>query len=410
MSKKDLHDWLCKSNWCVMPYTHINIDNNGDYLLCCASFAVKDKDGVPLNIKDYTIEEMWNHPARQHILKSFNANERHPACERCWREDPEYSNRVKFSENMYAIDYTEQKFLDNNYEPDSEYPLSLEIRPGNICNLKCRICTVRASSQWTKDTLKLWYNDKNIKDTPLSQYNKDCQWFDDDKIWNEPEILQKVKLIHFLGGEPFMADKHFILLDKLTKILDPATVTVKYNTNGTIVPNAEQIAILKKYGRVEVAASIDDMGKRFEYQRKNAVWKEVEKNIDLFYQHTSKVSIDCAYSIFNGYNIDDYFNFVDSKKWRMKMNVDHFVRSTGIDLRSLNKKEKDAFYKKLKAGTNPRTKYVIEFMMSADLHSPDQQHMRYKLIQQLDGVRNERFFDVYPELEGILDLSDSPQK
>lgn len=402
-----IEKWLMNNNWCSMPFHHINIDTNGDALSCCKGAPINDESGKPINIKDYSVKEMWNHPARKEVLKSFLNNEQHPSCWKCWRENnPKYSARVKFSMQKGNINLAKMRMQNENYMPNTKTPKSLEIRPGNICNLKCRICTPFASTSWAKDAFQLWYTRTPYKDTPIPKFNRESQWFDEDKIWEDVDILKDVTYIHFLGGEPLMAEKHFKMLDKLSKITDVKNITVKYNTNSTIVPSAENIEILKRYGEVVVGCSIDDMGPRFEYQRKNAVWSEVEKNVDLFYSFTKHIYIDCTVSILNGYYIDEFFNFCDSKDWKAKEEPDHFVQGSGLDLRMLLPQEKEFFAKKLQKGTNPRTPYILEYMMSEDLWTVASQNMRYKLITELDKIRGESFFDVCPDLKGVINLDE----
>ena len=59
------------------------------------------------------------------------------------------------------------------------------------------------------------------------------------------------------------------------------TVEIHYNTNGTQFPeHAEEI--WKHFKLIEIAFSIDDVGERFEYQRANALWNNVNENMDRF--------------------------------------------------------------------------------------------------------------------------------
>jgi hypothetical protein len=55
-------------------------------------------------------------------------------------------------------------------------------------------------------------------------------------------------------------------------------VEIHYNTNGTQYPEQAE-NIWKHFKTVEIAFSIDDIGKRFEYQRTNANWDLVRDNI-----------------------------------------------------------------------------------------------------------------------------------
>ena len=177
IKKEKVEEFLLNSNWCSMPFHHINIDTNGNALSCCKGAPINDEEGKPLNIKTRSLEEIWNHPSRKEVLDSFLKNERHPSCWKCWKEkNQKYANRVKFS--LMPGNYKLAEFMMKNptYTPSVKKPRSLEIRPGNICNLKCRICTYWASTSWAKDSHALWFQHiPNFKDTPISKYNKEAQ-------------------------------------------------------------------------------------------------------------------------------------------------------------------------------------------------------------------------------------------
>ena len=158
----------------------------------------------------------------------------------------------------------------------------LEIKPGNRCNLKCRICGIHNSSTWTKDH-HILKEDKNIKfkDSFAFKYTQKCNWVDDPNFWNDINQLEKVQDLHFMGGEPFMVPEHFQLLERLVEdpSIDTSTIAIVYNTNGTYFPTEENINLYNKFKKVHFALSIDDFGERFNYQRKLAIWEEVKNNI-----------------------------------------------------------------------------------------------------------------------------------
>jgi hypothetical protein len=78
-----------------------------------------------------------------------------------------------------------------------------------------------------------------------------------------------------------MIDQHFDMLQGIVDRGIAHQVEIHYNTNGTQWP-ARGPDIWRHFKTVEVAFSIDDVGERFEYQRTNAVWKEVCENMDRF--------------------------------------------------------------------------------------------------------------------------------
>jgi glutamate-1-semialdehyde 2,1-aminomutase len=101
-------------------------------------------------------------------------------------------------------------------------------------------------------------------------------------FWKElAGVADQIRYIEFTGGEPFMIQEHFDLLQTIVSQGFAKQIEIHYNTNGTQYPeHAEHI--WKHFKCVEIAFSIDDIGPRFEYQRANARWTEVCANLDRF--------------------------------------------------------------------------------------------------------------------------------
>jgi radical SAM protein with 4Fe4S-binding SPASM domain len=148
-----VREWLLEpnNNFCALPFIHMAIEANGDIRPCCI--------GKPLgiNIKDKTIADAYNHPIRQEFIDSFKRNEQHPKCIACWK-DP-IPTRVRYSTYYQSLDFSYDVM--NGTQPEDKLTW-LEIKPGNKCNLKCRICGVHNSSTWTKDTYELSLGDDPV--------------------------------------------------------------------------------------------------------------------------------------------------------------------------------------------------------------------------------------------------------
>lgn len=399
-------EFLSKCNFCALPFMQNDIEVDGSARPCCKARPLVAPDGKELNIKNFTLDEIWNHPTYVEFRQSFLNNEKHPACEQCWVEPiRELQYRVEQSTRFHigALDVTREFMKTGTVtNPTLKY---LEIRPGNVCNLKCRICSYEYSSSWSKDSYLLEDVDIPYKDSNQFKQIAKCEWFDSDDIWNNVKGLEDIQFINFLGGEPLMASKHINLLEKLVNSLDPRKVKIGYNTNGSKRPTQHHIDLLKKFKNVQFTVSTDDLGKRMEYQRKGAVWTEHESNIDFLIAQGFYVVIDTAISIMNTYYCDEFFNFCDSKGWNSPPTQAHWVRSIGLDHRSLMPAEKHFVREKLKKGTHPKTKDVLADLDSADLFNATHYYGRWKKIKKLDGIRNEKFEDVFPELADIIMLT-----
>ena len=93
----------------------------------------------------------------------------------------------------------------------------LELSFDTVCNAACVTCGPWFSSLWRKQL-------KIIDVAATDNYKKLYNMIDLDKITH----------INLLGGEPTLSDGYFQLLDQIPT---PENVTVKYNTNGSILPD-----------------------------------------------------------------------------------------------------------------------------------------------------------------------------
>jgi Fe-S cluster assembly scaffold protein SufB len=184
-------------------------------------------------------------------------------------------------------------------------------------------------------------------------------------------------------------------------------VEIHYNTNGTQFPdNAEDI--WQHFKTVEIAFSIDDVGTRFEYQRANAVWSEVEYNIARFMamrdRHPNIQLQACiTVNVFNVLYLETVANWADKQGfdfvyWNMLHEAKHFSIATLPDA------AKQVIAEKLSTATvskkaQAEIKSVIDFMMQG------QSLDGTLLLDQItitDRRRKQSLADVEPEFAEII--------
>lgn len=328
--KDDVIEWLNApgNNFCAVPFSHMAIEANGNLRPCCVGLPFADENGQPIRAENLTISELWNHPVRQEFIESFRRNEQHPLCEMCWTQG-KFENRLKFSTNISTFPVT-QSYMDTGRLPEAKLRW-LEIKPGNRCNLACRICGLHNSSRWTKPD---WQLKKKVQSETTSirfadsqQYlhQLECDWIDVTPIWLDCNGLSDIDMIHFMGGEPMMVPEHFQMLENLVNDpdIDTSKIDIRYNTNGTLYPTPEQESILRNFKRVFWLLSIDDTGKRFEYQRYGERWTVVEANIQQFKKNWGSVVLDPTISMLNAFYLDEYIEWADS----LGFNINHLGES-----------------------------------------------------------------------------------
>ena len=103
-------------------------------------------------------------------------------------------------------------------------------------------------------------------------------WFKDKKIMKDlSQSTKNAVHIDIGGGEPLIVDitEHFEYLQHFIDSGRAREISLHYNTNGTTFPKSDHIDIWKQFKKVDLQLSIDDTGKRFEYNRWPANWKKL---------------------------------------------------------------------------------------------------------------------------------------
>ncbi len=163
---------------------------------------------------------------------------------------------------------------------------------GNLCNLRCAICSPEFSVAWQKEL--------GIQKEERTVVTSD-EWKKID--------LSELRWIHFNGGEPLLILEHMALLKSIPY---PKKVHLNYNTNGTVRPTQELISTWENFKIVQLDFSIDGIGDRFEYMRYPANWNIVKENL-FWFRDTMPVNmlfdVNATVSILNQNSIDKTENW-----------------------------------------------------------------------------------------------------
>jgi hypothetical protein len=114
---------------------------------------------------------------------------------------------------MHTLDRVKHMGISSEWTSDAKPLMFLDLKLGNICNLKCRICGSWSSSQFANEEIaQLPAAEK--KQSHAYQMLKAGSWpRENNKFWNEIEhVLSDIRYIEFTGGEPFMIKEHFDML------------------------------------------------------------------------------------------------------------------------------------------------------------------------------------------------------
>jgi pyruvate-formate lyase-activating enzyme len=286
------------------------------------------------NLKDSTLTEAFLGKFMDRLRSDFRNGKKPVMCNRCWDEEDTgiTSKRITFAEHFSGSQGPiADRIPDTIFtEPVTDKNITyVDLKLGNICNLKCRICNSMSSSKWaqedidslitfdglTKERIKRGQTREggiidSIETLPYRQL-KLGNWPRENKsFWRniKEDVLPNLTYLEFTGGEPLLIQEQFDLIQQVVDDGLAKNIHLSYNTNGTQLPIHAIENLWPHFKTIRLSFSIDDLGKRFEYQRQGAKWDKVHNNITYMLNNKSDnmyIEITTTINILNIMNLPD---------------------------------------------------------------------------------------------------------
>lgn len=441
---------MSETLFCPAAWHSVAVRNNGDYRLCCyanvteGSGILRRPDGQSMNMRTDSADEVRNHSSLKEVRREFLEGRWPASCQRCQTEEKSglssgrqfYLNRSKEDSDLH------QRILsgtakDGTVDTQLHLVEDLDIRFGNQCNLRCRMCGPTDSSAWYQDHWELGLRsfadsggevklEKNEKSKVIALTDR-FDWHQKAALIDQlPKDLSKLRRIYMAGGEPLLIQAHQDFLRELIRNGFASKISLEYNSNLTVLPEAI-LDLWSSFREVAVGVSMDGFGKFHEYLRYPGKFSVLERNLQKLDEQPKNIRawLACTISILNAAHVADFMIW----KWRQNyrkiganpekplLSTHQVHQPAHLDLRSLPAPAKDWVEQQLNLGIsklkaepiheNTLAKSintltgVIRYMRSQD-RSAQWPKLWQKTIQ-LDQLRNQSFKDLEPELWKILD-------
>jgi hypothetical protein len=336
------------------------------------------------------IGKVWNGPGHLKLKHQVENDQPVQGCERCYKdEDNGLSSRRQGSKQLYEDFHQDTKI-------DLLGPQGIDYSVGNLCNLKCIICGPSNSTSWIPDYQQL----NPARPVHMFKHKKNKQI-----LINDNSYLSEIKNIHFHGGgEPLLADSHVKLLQLIKQTKGLGDVRVFYNTNGTTNVDQQVLDLWSECNLIEIYFSIDDIGQRFNYQRTNANWQELNDNLEWFYQnmpHNHMFKINCTWSYLNFYYLNELIDWHQQKFATNRYgDTTELIFQKAIGAYAINSISSAAF-KKLQQKFNLYPS-LLALLKSLKIDDEYCHNNFWNKINKLDLVRNSNFKLLCPEWAELL--------
>lgn len=444
--------------FCPVPWSYVALKNNGDFRVCCHANTSDEKgllrktDQTKFNIATDSIAEARQSQLMNEVRLSMLNNEAHSTCIRCDKEDAAgmHSRRQYEKERASSVISLEEAReitnADGRLQLEKTPVRFMDLRFGNRCNLKCRMCGPTDSEFWYDDYVKVWQQTMftdGSEEVHLSKNTKgkwtvetqQYKWVDEESSWNEIKAnLSELEYIYIVGGEPLLVVGHVEILKECISRDLARKITLEYNTNLTLLPD-EVLELWRHFKQVRIGISIDGIKKVNDYIRSPSKWEQIEFNLKklLIYNLNDNFEIwfSLTYQAYNAYHIVEVFEwikneFLFSKKasvYKIKLKTHPLHRPDHLSVKILPQKNKDelAFiyknyirkleverqqyadskrFNKFVDSTSATLNSFLSFMKDEDLSSHLDTFLRF--TKELDNIRSEKITEVVPEIGRLI--------
>lgn len=339
MTNKNLQDKIRDNEaFCFYPFLEVSTRPNGVVFPCCYWNDNEHLAKIPHIDNENSILELWNSERIVKIRQAMARGEKLRGCNICYR-DGSASLRVRsINESINNLDHlalVEQTIQNNGVS--EHLPRRLELKPSNLCNLKCISCNAYDSSQIEAELKQLdeKYNGikthggrlrhvvgttKGVWEGLVGEYTlpnlSNLGWAESERFWEDMKIvLPKIEVLSFAGGEPTLNPVVLKTLEYCVANGYDKNITVFLSSNFTNL-KATFFELMHGFKRFELIASIDGINQVQEYLRFPSKWATIKRNFELAKTYmtnpNTKLVTNITVSILNIKYLVELLTYIDS--------------------------------------------------------------------------------------------------
>ena len=383
-----------RKTFCVAPWYSLYIDSDKTITPCC---LIKNNRKY-----DYTqLEEYFHSKELKNLREDLLNGVKNSACSSCWKVEEAGGDSLRQISNRTAGLFSKTSIRDQIKDPKVSNINSFDLVLGNLCNLKCTMCSPSLSSQLLAEVNLNPSLQKLYPSNTLDQ--KKYNWAKDDDFvnWCNKHLPDSIH-IKFTGGEPFIIPWIQTVIDKIPDEQKKKCV-LHFTTNLTII-NLGLFENFRKFKEVWLSVSVEGCDETFEYLRHGHKWETLSTNIRLIKNMeipNLNLMINHVVQTPSYHSIIPMTEFFDELK--LKISPIMLTYPLHFHISSLTKIAKQNFLQQTK-NYNGYNKFFIDFIRDRTAkHMGQKTELSKKVIQHLslfDKVRKNSYKNIIP-LENI---------
>lgn len=424
--------------FCPLPWIHLATRPNGDVRLCCTanasgagscddkSIGLIKKNNIEMNLKQHSVEEIWNSDFMK-TTRLDMLNDRIPnSCKKCFIEE---SNGI-VSKRQWETEVWAQRVDINSIvektNGDGAIPANIpyfDLRLGNMCQLKCIMCSPHDSSSWIKDWKKQYpkYTLAELREDQIWNKNYDYTWYQKGSFLDTMKRQSSnIRELYFAGGEPLLIPEHYKILEFMVETGSAKNCVLRYNSNGLELSD-RLFKLWYHFKSVKFNFSIDAVGEKNDYIRYPSKWNNIVQALHILDETDKNVTVNIATAVqlLNVCYLSDLAEWKIDKKFK-KINLaphgggvigTHLVyfpsylnvRVLPYEIKNLAKLKIEKFIESQKNNSfifqsfgKQRWEGIINYMMQEDWSNKLPSTIEY--LESCDKIRGLNFREVFEEL------------
>lgn len=406
---------------CALPWVNLSLDVDGTSRPCCKFSHLEPESPYQLaTLRDHTLDEVWNSEPMQRLRADFRSGVKPAECSSCWDEE---AVGIRSFRETYLADRSIHALPDYD-DLTPPQPAALDLKLSNACNLKCRICGPVASSSWLSEEVAC-LPPESVTSTYL---RANRSYFQSNKLTADStnaETLRRwapnIDHIEMTGGEPMMSRENRDVIELIVEHGRPEQTMLLLTTNATII-DERVLRMIPAFGSATITLSIDDLGRRLEYERAPSNAADVMENIRRYAalsSDTCKVLINCSVSTLNVWYLAEFLDWVVASypdgSVLAYFNMVHQPRHSCVQVMPATLKlavserlvaaaataswPDEILHRPTGGVMRPEAQLleVVSFMNGAEEPNDDQWSAGLRSIAYRDAVRDESFADTFPD-------------
>ena len=416
---------------------------NGDVRVCCTANAsgagaVDDKEvglvkqnGIAMNLRDHSVEQVWNSDFMKSTRLQMLRNEIPESCKKCFNEESLGIVSKRQWETQVWNERIDIESIVNSTASDGSLPMSIpyfDLRLGNMCQLKCVMCSPHDSSSWIKDWKIQYptYKTVELKQDQSWDRSFDYTWYQKGSFLDTmKDQAHQIKELYFAGGEPLLIPEHYKILEFMVDSGAAKNCILRYNSNGVELPS-KLFRLWNHFKLVKFNFSIDAVGLKNNYIRYPSDWNSIVQNLHVLDTTPDNVVVNVASAVqlLNVCYLSELAEWKIEKRFK-KINLipygggiigTHLVYFPGyLNVRVLPKNIKELaktrinnFIKSQSENHDfvnhtfgkQRWEGIINYMMAEDWSHKLPSTIEY--LEQCDKTRGTNFRSVFPDLKDLI--------